>query len=40
MFQRLHEAYSGLVRNPFYKPDTDINSKAFDAVVDAIMGRA
>ena len=37
LFHKLHTGYTMLVRNPFYKPGSDINSSSFDTVVRSVM---
>ncbi|XP_034942997.1 trafficking protein particle complex subunit 2-like protein [Chelonus insularis] len=40
IFRKLHLAYANAVCNPFYIPGDEIKSKAFEAVVNEIMGLA
>ena len=37
MFRKLHTGYSNMLYNPFYLPNTPIESKKFDAVVQSLL---
>ena len=37
LFHKLHAGYTNLVRNPFYKPGSDIKSSSFDKLVRQTM---
>jgi hypothetical protein len=37
LFRTIHDFYINLVCNPFYKSDTNIESKAFDRAVQGLL---
>lgn len=37
LFRSIHESYIALVSNPFYNPDSVIESKKFDSSMDALL---
>ena len=37
LFRTIHDTYVRLVCNPFYKPDTNIESKQFDAAIEEFL---
>eukprot|EP00038_Savillea_parva_P019277 m.27000 g.27000 ORF g.27000 m.27000 type:complete len:140 (+) comp4365_c0_seq1:353-772(+) len=40
LFRTIHDAYISLVSNPFYKPDSVIESTRFDAVVTSLLAKS